>query len=637
MNDFLDSIGVSQIHQKKLEKTGLCSMHALLYYFPRQYKIYGPLQNTLEKHYVCFMGKVIKIKTDKKYSMATVITPQGIRTNIFWFRNKYMQYHLPYFEKQTVYVCGQAEYSQQHHSYTIKPDIFSQNPKDIIPIMPVYKEVLKTDSSTIHRYIMNAMEKYPDEQETIPQDIIQKYSITDRQHAFRYIHDPHTPQEIIEAQKYFTIEMLYRYAEEMYEYNSQFSKDTKIDIRQTAQTEEIIRNLPFKLTESQNRLVQDFHKQMSEKKRIQALVQGNVSCGKTIIAQLAMLMTAENGYQAVMIAPTTILAEQHYLKIQELIRNHESFHCVLVTGDTKTSEKKKRNKDIKEGKYNLIIGTTALLSESVTFHNLGMLVTDEEHRFGVEQKELLAKGVHMIQMSATPIPRSLAQVMYSNGIQVESITDMPPGRLPVSTYVSDRQTTCSWIEYQRQQGYKVYIICPQIESENDSEHMSVEEAYKIYSSLLSSPGKIGCATGKMTAKEVQENIRDFRNGKYDVLISTTVVEVGVDVPDATIIVIEDANLFGISQLHQLRGRVGRSNIQSYCFLIPGKNITEDGQKRMETLCRTNDGLEIARADMELRGMGDIIGTKQSGKDERLLLAIRYPETFRTIYEKVAGN
>lgn len=632
MDNLFEILSVSQSHQKKLEKAELNSVESLSYFFPRQYRVYSNPVITEGKQFVRISGQVVKTQSKQNFCMMTVAIAPQTYVNIFWFHNKYMDRHIYEYKNRTIYACGQAEYNTVYHSFSMTaPEIFGEDPSILKNILPIYKTVLKIDSQTIHRYILKALYNFPLQSEIIPDEARQNYGLVSRKDAFWLIHNPRSAEDVIEAQKYFVIEKLYQYAQQMQQYSKGFSKETTIGIQKSDLTDKIISNLPFSLTGSQSRLVYSFKEQTMKKERIQALVQGDVSCGKTIIAQLAMLMMAENGYQAAMIAPTTILAEQHFNKLQELISDYPELKCVLVTGDLKVSEKKKIHKAIQNNEYNLIIGTTAVLSDSMEFANLGLIVTDEEHRFGVAQKEVLTKkaveGVHMIQMSATPIPRSLAQVIYTDTMQVETVTDLPPGRLPVVTSIEDRQSVINMIEEQRKLGYKVYIICPQIEAGTSSK-MNVEEAVMLYQNCLSNPDKIASVTGRMKIQEAQERIKEFRDGKYDVLISTTVVEVGVDVPDAALIVLEDANMFGISQLHQLRGRVGRSNIQSYCMLLPSENITEDGQKRLDTLCKTNNGLEIAQADMAMRGTGEITGTQQSGDDDNLMLALKYPETFK---------
>lgn len=634
INTLYQEIGVTPAHQKKFIKSDLQTVHDFFTYFPRQYLVYGSFQNTLEKHYVCFSGIVIRIKVEKTYCMATVQTKEGIKANVFWFQNRYMNYHLPEYQNATVYVCGKAEYNSQYRSYTVTPDIFSLSPSAIKYIRPVYKAILKIDSDTIHGYILRILDKYAGLQESIPEDIRLKYGLVTKPIALQYLHNPQNPQHIVEAQKYFTIELLYEYAKKLKQYNKQFSNDTDITFPKTELVEKIINQLPFTLTQDQDRIVHSFLKTMQNKTRLQALVQGDVSCGKTIIAHLSMVAAAENGYQSVMIAPTTILAEQHYTDLCKLIEQETNLHCVLITGNTKLSEKKKLLKQIKNNKCNLIIGTTSVLSDSVEYANLGLVITDEEHRFGVEQKEILMKnGIHMISMSATPIPRTLAQVIYSN-VKVEVVNQMPPGRIPVATYMTHRDISSQWIESERRNGHKAYIICPQIDHDEERDVVSVEQAYQDYRHTLSHPEKIACINGKMKSADIQERIKEFRDGIYDVLISTTVVEVGVNVPDATVIVIEDADIFGLSQLHQLRGRVGRSSLKSFCFLLPREKITEDGKKRLYTLCQTNNGMEIAQVDVEMRGMGEITGSQQSGKDNRLLTAIKYPQTFQELYQYV---
>ena len=398
------------------------------------------------------------------------------------------------------------------------------------------------------------------------------------------------------------------------------------------------KNLPFQLTNAQKRVIKEIRIDLGSGKQMNRLLQGDVGSGKTLVALMAMLIAADNGYQSCMMVPTEILAVQHFETIGKYIKNLQ-IQIELLTGSTKTSKRKSISEKLKNGKINIMVGTHALIEDNVQFQNLGLVIIDEQHRFGVEQRARLWQKndipPHVLVMTATPIPRTLAMTLYGD-LDYSAIDEMPPGRKPVKTfhyYDSGRLKVFAFIRQQIKQGRQIYIVYPLI---NESETMDMKDLMDGYLSISREfplpDFAISIVHGQMKSTDKGYEMQRFIKGETQIMVSTTVIEVGVDVPNASVMIIENAERFGLSQLHQLRGRVGRGADQSYCILMTGNRVTSDGKKRIETMLRSNDGFEIAEADMKLRGPGDIQGTQQSGmldlhladivKDEKMIKVAR---------------
>ncbi|HPP15569.1 MAG TPA: ATP-dependent DNA helicase RecG, partial [Dictyoglomaceae bacterium] len=378
--------------------------------------------------------------------------------------------------------------------------------------------------------------------------------------------------------------------------------------------DKFIHNLPFSLTKAQERVWEEIINDLSSGKPMHRLLQGDVGSGKTIIAALSVILAYENGYQSAFMVPTEILAEQHYTKLKELFEPL-GIKVGFLTGSLSKKEKDRIYLDLAEGKLFVVIGTHALIQEDVTFKKLGLVIIDEQHRFGVIQRSVLGKkgeNPHLLVMTATPIPRTLALTVYGE-LDVSVIDELPPGRKPVTTYLvskSERKKIYSLVAKEVEQGKQAFVVCPLIE---ESEKLEAESAKKLYETLQKEfPHiKMGLIHGLIPKEERDQVMEKFREGNIKILVATTVIEVGVDVPNASIMVIEDAERFGLAQLHQLRGRVGRGSIQSYCFLIANLRSKEI-RERLEILVETNDGFKIANKDLEIRGPGEFFGTKQHG-------------------------
>jgi ATP-dependent DNA helicase RecG len=475
--------------------------------------------------------------------------------------------------------------------------------------------------------------------------ILNKYNLVRTFEMARSIHQPRTFEDIARAERRIIFDNLFEMAFKMCYDNSQKSKVTDISCPNANTVKEFLNSLPFSLTDGEGgqlSVVRSIYKKMRAGKRTSSLVQGDVGCGKTMVALLLMLIMAENGYQSVLMAPTNILAKQHYEEFTSRLAMFPFIKTVLVNGSMKKKEKEKAINAIKSGEANIIVGTHAVISKDIEFKNLALSIVDEEHRFGVAQRRLLNEktsgSIHTVTMSATPIPRSLGMSIYGEDTDIYNITQMPAGRKKIVTVIeTEIKKNYDFIAREIKKGRQAYVICPLI-NESDSERLvgvdSVVETEKELRDYFkhNSEIKIGVINGKMKSSEVATEIQKFKDLEYNIIVSTTIVEVGVNVPNSTVILIKNSERFGLAQLHQLRGRVGRGNHQSYCLLSTPKEDVE----RLEIMTQTNNGFVIAERDLELRGMGDFIGTSQTGdfKNVMLMLANKslYEEIKNTVWE-----
>ena len=397
-------------------------------------------------------------------------------------------------------------------------------------------------------------------------------------------------------------------------------------------------HLPFPLTNAQKRVLKEIRADLGSNTQMNRLLQGDVGSGKTIVALMTMLLAVDNGFQACLMAPTEILATQHYQSIANLLKD-TGVEVALLTGSSKTKERRLLDEQLQTGSLSILIGTHALLEDKVQFHNLGLAIIDEQHRFGVEQRAKLWRKnhipPHILVMTATPIPRTLAMSVYGD-LDVSVIDELPPGRKPIKTlhqYENRRAETYEFIKREIDKGRQAYVVYPLIEESEALDFKNLTEGYEYITALFSAPKyKVSIVHGKLKPAEKDAEMERFVRNETQIMVATTVIEVGVNVPNASVMVIESAERFGLSQLHQLRGRVGRGSEQSYCILLTGNKMSNDTRVRMETMVRTNDGFEIAEVDLKLRGPGDLMGTQQSGvlalriadivKDQDILKAAR---------------
>lgn len=610
---------------KKLRSLGIKSLYDLFYYFPRSYDDRTNIMKINElrgDEYVVLKASLMKIVAPPTHSgvkmvKATATDGTGI-IEIVWFQMPYLRKTLKLGEEYIF--IGQVK--RGYVFQMVNPEFklsSNQRKLDEGEILPIYSTSKDLPQNSFRKLIKEAVKsKKQLFLENIPESILKKYKILSREEALTDIHFPKNSKSIEEAKRRFAIEELL--VLEMGILQKRFELDNENHSKYTLEdkktlVKKYLENLSFSLTKAQKRVITEIYKDLSNGRIVNRLIQGDVGSGKTIVSMILLLYMVENSYQGVLMAPTEILAVQHFLSVKEKFEKL-GVRVELLTGSFKGKTKEKLLNDIKEGNVDIVIGTHALIEENVYFKKLGLIIIDEQHRFGVVQRKLLRdKGVlaNLVVMSATPIPRSLALSIYGD-LDVSVIDELPPGRKPIKTkWISndeDSDIMYDFIGKKLSQGRQAYFIAPLIEESEKLAAKSTEELYEEVSKKLPMY-KIGVLHGRMKNSEKDEVMKRFKNRELDILVSTTVIEVGVDVPNATIMVINNSERFGLSALHQLRGRVGRGEYQSYCFLV-SKTENATSKARLQIMEETQDGFKIAEEDLKLRKSGEIFGTKQSG-------------------------
>ena len=610
---------------KKLRSLGIKSLYDLFYYFPRSYDDRTNIMKINElrgDEHVVLKASLMKIVAPPTHSgvkmvKATATDGTGI-IEIVWFQMPYLRKTLKLGEEYIF--IGQVK--RGYVFQMVNPEFkLSSNQRKISEgeILPIYSTSKELPQNSFRRLVKEAVKsKKQLFLENIPDSILKKYKILGREEALTEIHFPKNSKSIEEGKRRFAIEELL--VLEMGILQKRFELDNENHSKYTLEdkktlVKKYLENLSFSLTKAQKRVITEIYKDLSNGRIVNRLIQGDVGSGKTIVSMILLLYMVENSYQGVLMAPTEILAVQHYLSVKEKFEKL-GVRVELLTGSFKGKTKEKLLNDIKEGNVDIVIGTHALIEENVYFKKLGLIIIDEQHRFGVVQRKLLRdKGVlaNLVVMSATPIPRSLALSIYGD-LDVSVIDELPPGRKPIKTkWISndeDSDIMYDFIGKKLSQGRQAYFIAPLIEESEKLAAKSTEELYEEVSKKLPMY-RIGVLHGRMKNSEKGEIMKRFKNKELDILVSTTVIEVGVDVPNATIMVINNSERFGLSALHQLRGRVGRGEYQSYCFLV-SKTENATSKARLQIMEETQDGFKIAEEDLKLRKSGEIFGTKQSG-------------------------
>ena len=610
---------------KKLRSLGVKSLYDLFYYFPRSYDDRTNIMKINElrgDEYVVLKASLMKIVAPSTHSgvkmvKATATDGTGI-IEIVWFQMPYLRKTLKLGEEYIF--IGQVK--RGYVFQMVNPEFklsSNQRKLDEGEILPIYSTSKDLPQNSFRKLIKEAVKsKKQLFLENIPESILKKYKILSREEALTDIHFPKNSKSIEEAKRRFAIEELLvlemGILQKRFEIDNENKSKYTLEDKKTL-VKKYLESLSFNLTKAQKRVITEIYKDLSNGRIVNRLVQGDVGSGKTIVSMILLLYMVENSYQGVLMAPTEILAVQHFLSVKEKFEKL-GVRMELLTGSFKGKTKEKLLNDIKEGNVDIVIGTHALIEENVYFKKLGLIIIDEQHRFGVVQRKLLRdKGVlaNLVVMSATPIPRSLALSIYGD-LDVSVIDELPPGRKPIKTkWISndeDSDIMYDFIGKKLSQGRQAYFIAPLIEESEKLAAKSTEELYEEVSKKLPMY-KIGVLHGRMKNSEKDEVMKRFKNRELDILVSTTVIEVGVDVPNATIMVINNSERFGLSALHQLRGRVGRGEYQSYCFLV-SKTENATSKARLQIMEETQDGFKIAEEDLKLRKSGEIFGTKQSG-------------------------
>lgn len=617
--------GVGEKTEKLFQKIGITTAEELLRYYPRTYDIYEePVEiasaeedKTVSIRATIATGIYINQIRNLQVLTTTVADASG-RLPIAWFNAPYLRGTL---KKGSVFILRGKIIRKKGRPQMEHPEIFTPAAyEEIIHSMqPVYGLTKGLSNKMITKLVHQILDTRPLHGEYLPEEIRERYQLADANYAIRTIHFPKNMQELLTARKRLVFDefLLFVLAIQLLKEKTEESPNT-FPMKPVWTTEEIIEGLPYDLTGAQKNVWHEIERDLSGHKLMSRLVQGDVGSGKTVIAFLAMVLSAENGFQSALMVPTEVLANQHYEGFLRLMeeQNIASCHPVLLTGSTTARQKREIYQKIADGEVNVIIGTHALIQEKVEYKNLGLVITDEQHRFGVRQREALTtrgNPPHVLVMSATPIPRTLAIILYGD-LDISIIDELPAKRLPIKNCVvgtSYRPKAYSFIEKQVQMGRQAYVICPMVEESEGLEAENVTDYARKLQEILPGEIKVEILHGKMKPKEKNRIMEAFASGEIQVLVSTTVVEVGVNVPNATVMMVENAERFGLAQLHQLRGRVGRGEHQSYCIFIQGNN-EENTSKRLKILNESNDGFYIAGEDLKLRGPGDLFGIRQSG-------------------------
>lgn len=617
-----------------LSHAGIESIGDLLNFFPRRYldrTTVMPIKALLSRdEKVTVVGTVKKINQagyGRKKRLEVIIQDDSASMKGVWFKGA--SYMKKYFkEGELVAFFGKAKQYGQSISMA-HPDVDklgdADDVQDIARIMPIYpgnKFFSNTyiNSKLISRWMEVAL-RNTQPPEFLPEAILDEHQFPERLEAYRMIHFPESDQEHKKALERFKFEELFLFQLSMSRIKKSIKKDNTGAIFEKTDnyTKSFFKeHIPFELTDGQKQSLSDIKKDVRSGRQMNRLLQGDVGSGKTVVAIGAILMALDNGYQTAFMAPTEILAEQHYRTLQTFLEPLE-INVRLLVGNQKTALRTDILTDIAGGRCQVVVGTHAIIQENVRFHNLGLAVIDEQHRFGVQQRaEILQKGSHphVLVMSATPIPRSLAMTVYSD-LDLSIIKELPGGRKPIKTAVrpqSKHKDIYKFVDDELANGGQAYVVYPLVE---ESEKVDLKDATAGFEKLKSQfPNfNVGLLHGRMKSNEKDDVMRAFINNDIQVLVSTTVIEVGVDVRNASIMLVEHAERFGLSQLHQLRGRIGRGTRQSYCILIYGQKVSKEARYRLRKMSETTDGFKIAEADLRLRGPGDFLGTKQSGLPE----------------------
>ena len=616
--------GVGEKTEKLFQKIGISDTESLLRYYPRNYDEYempadiADLKEGTVKAVsaaVC-SGVYVNPVRGKQVVSITACDSTG-RISITWFNASYLKNTL---KKGSVFVFRGRVIRRQGKLQMEHPEIFTPAAYEEIlhSLQPVYGLTAGLSNKTIVKLLHQLLKQQSLKSEYLPEEIREKYQLSDINYALRTIHFPQNMDELLVSRKRLVFDEFLFFILSVQLLKEKTEEAVNLfPIKKTWTTEQVIENLPYRLTSAQLNTWHEIERDLSGQSLMSRLVQGDVGSGKTILAFLAMILTFENGYQSALMVPTEVLARQHFEAFQTLVREQGlDIPVVLLTGSNTAKEKRLIYENIREGKTSVIIGTHALIQEAVQYRDLALVITDEQHRFGVKQREALAtrgNPPNILVMSATPIPRTLAIILYGD-LDISVIDELPARRLPIKNCVVDtsyRPKAYRFIERQIREGRQAYVICPMVEESEGMEAENVLDYTKKLKDALPEDISVEFLHGKMKPKEKNRIMEEFAAGSIQVLVSTTVVEVGVNVPNATVMMIENAERFGLAQLHQLRGRVGRGEHQSYCIFIQGSQESTTS-KRLEILGKSNDGFYIAAEDLKLRGPGDLFGIRQSG-------------------------
>ena len=617
--------GIGEKTQKLFEKVGVSTVGDLIRYYPRGYDVYEdavPVSEVEEGRMQTITGAVygrIQVSGSRSMQVTTLYVKDLTGTiKVIWFRMPFLRNTLA---KGAVITLRGRVVRKRDGLVMEHPEIFYPSEKykeKLNSLQPIYGLTAGLSNNVVSKAIKQALDSLDLTREFLPDKIRMRYGLAEYNFAIRGIHFPEDKEVFYHARERLVFDEFLAFILTLRKLKDKNEKlENEYVISKKTEVEEFIRRLPYRLTNAQRKVWEEIASDMASVTTMSRLVQGDVGSGKTIVAVLALLNTAWNGYQGAMMAPTEVLARQHYESITRLFEEYDiRIKVELLTGSMTAKEKRRAYDRIECGYAKIIIGTHALIQDRVNYDCLALVVTDEQHRFGVKQRETFAKKgrvPHVLVMSATPIPRTLAIILYGD-LDISVIDELPANRLPIKNCVVDtsyRKTAYSFMRKQVAEGRQCYIICPMVE---ESEHLEVENVIDYASALQEEMGEeinVSYLHGKMKQTEKDDIMERFGKNEIQILVSTTVIEVGIDVPNATVMMIENSERFGLAQLHQLRGRVGRGKYQSYCIFMTGSKSKET-KERLDILNKSNDGFKIASEDLRLRGPGDLFGIRQSG-------------------------
>lgn len=617
--------GIGEKTQKLFEKVGVSTVGDLIRYYPRGYDVYEDavsVSEVEEGRTQTITGTVygrIQVSGSRSMQVTTLYVKDLTGTiKVIWFRMPFLRNTLA---KAGVITLRGRVVRKRDGLVMEHPEIFYPSEKykeKLNTLQPIYGLTAGLSNNVVSKAVKQALDGLDLTREFLPDKIRMRYGLAEYNFAIRGIHFPEDKEVFYHARERLVFDEFLAFILTLQKLKDKNEKlENEYVISKKTEVEEFIRRLPYRLTNAQRKVWEEIASDMASDTTMSRLVQGDVGSGKTIVAVLALLNTAWNGYQGAMMAPTEVLARQHYESITRLFEEYDiRIKVELLTGSMTAKEKRRAYDRIECGYAKIIIGTHALIQDRVNYDCLALVVTDEQHRFGVKQRETFAKKgrvPHVLVMSATPIPRTLAIILYGD-LDISVIDELPANRLPIKNCVVDtsyRKTAYSFMRKQVAEGRQCYIICPMVE---ESEHLEVENVIDYASALQEEMGEeinVSYLHGKMKQTEKDDIMERFGKNEIQILVSTTVIEVGIDVPNATVMMIENSERFGLAQLHQLRGRVGRGKHQSYCIFMTGSKSKET-KERLDILNKSNDGFKIASEDLRLRGPGDLFGIRQSG-------------------------
>ncbi|MCG0274661.1 MAG: ATP-dependent DNA helicase RecG [Thermosediminibacteraceae bacterium] len=641
--------GVGPSRAKLLRTLGINTVMDLLYFLPRRYLDLTPLN--FEQGSTDSVGAFPCVVTDYGYEVLTrskikivkIPVTDGKRKGFAVFFNQ------PYMKNafkpgDRLILIGKIKKSYGEYEI-LNPEWqkFDEiNLSDYTKICPIYPLTRGLSQKILRKIIKNAFEEVLEVDEVLPPSLLNDYKLMPKLYALKNIHFPESWEKLKKAQERLAFEELLLFQLAMMVTKRHIMGEKRKNIYRDFDLKPFLKNLPFSLTEGQKKVVREIISDLKSERIMNRLIQGDVGSGKTVVASIALYLAAKNGYQGAFMVPTEILSIQHGATLKKYLEPL-GIKVEVLKGDMPKTQKEEVLKGLEKGSIDVVVGTHAIIQDNIKFYRLGMVITDEQHRFGVRQREaLVRKGYYpdVIVMSATPIPRTLALTIYSD-LDISVIDTMPEGRQKVDTYVVDesmRERVYKFMEAEVKKGHQAYVVCPAVE-ESDTGLASVDEIGRELAENFPHL-RIGILHGKMKAEEKDNIMKDFCAKKIDVLVATTVVEVGVDVPSATLMVVENAERFGLAQLHQLRGRVGRSNLKSYCIFIT-RSKDKNVRARLNFMMKTHNGFEIAQKDLELRGPGEFLGVRQHGIPEfkfvNLIKDLKVLETTKALATEIIKN